>query len=110
MPGFIELSEADVKSADDGKNNDREENNLGTWIDFANQFASELAEKNLGVIASRGGRSLHCRLLNERRDVSAAPAAGDHRRSRVDGKEMNRRSRGANPNFISVIDALVWLD
>src|SRR5882724_875383 len=110
MPRFIELRETDIERAKHRKNNDGEENDLSARIDFANQFASELAEKDLGVIASRGGRSLHRRLLNERRDVSTAPAAGDHRRSRVDGKEMNRRSRGANPNFISVIDALVWLD
>src|SRR5204862_1536677 len=101
--GFIELCKADVKSANDSKNNDGEENDLSAGIDLANKFTRELAEKNLGVVASRGGRSLHCRLLNEGRDVRAAAAAGDQRRTGIDGKEMNGRAGGSNPNFISVI-------
>src|SRR5258708_10848049 len=101
MPRFIELREPDIERADYGKNNDREENNFGARIDFANQLAGELAEKNLGVIAARGGRSFHRGLLNARRDVTAT-AARHHRRSRGGPKEMNRRPARTNPNFLSL--------
>ena len=78
--------------------------------DFAHELARELAEKNLCVITARGGRSFHRGLFDEGRDMGIAPATGHHRCSRVDGKEMNRRPGGANPNFIPVIDDFVWFN
>src|SRR5438046_1818396 len=65
---FVELREAYVKRADDGKDDDREQNDLGAWIDLANQLASEFAQEDLSVIAPRGSRSFHCGLLAKGRD------------------------------------------
>ena len=110
VPGFIKLSETNVKGADDAEDDDGKGYDLGAGIDLANQLAGKLAQKDFGVITTRRRGRFHGRLFNKRRDVRAVATPGHQRRRRLDRKEVNRWTRRTDPNFISVIDSLVAFD
>src|SRR5207237_5061599 len=74
-PGFVELCEADVKTADYRQNEDGESDNLGTGIYLAYQFAREFSQEDLRVVPPRCRRSFHGCLFDEWRHVRAVAAA-----------------------------------
>src|SRR4029077_10884227 len=82
---FVELSKADVESAQYGQDQNCEGDDFRAGIDFTDQFAGELAEKYLGIVAARGRRSFHCGLLDKRRYVRIA-APGHERGTAFYGK------------------------
>jgi uncharacterized protein with von Willebrand factor type A (vWA) domain len=53
LPHFVVLGEAEIKRADNGKNYDRENDDLRAGINLANEFAREFAQKYLGIVAAR---------------------------------------------------------
>src|SRR5215831_11272463 len=108
--GLSKLGESDVERADDGENDDSKDNDLGAGINLTHQLARELAQEDLGIVAARGGRSFHRRLLDKWRDMCAAAAARNQCSISRNRKEVNRRARGTDPDFISVVDRLVRLN
>src|SRR5215471_1599369 len=108
--GLSKLCKPDIKCADDGENDDGEDYDLGAGINLTHQLARKLAQENLGIVAARGGRSFHGRLLDKWRDMCAAAAPRNQCSISRNRKEVNRRARGTDPDFISVVDRLVWLN
>ena len=107
VPGFIKLGETNVEGANDAEYDDGKGYDLRAGIDLANQLAGKFAQEDLGVITTRCRGRFHGRLFDERRNVRAVATPGHERRRRLDRKEVNRRARRTNPDFISVIESLV---
>src|SRR5207253_6242372 len=109
-PGFVELCEADVKTADYRQNEDGESDNLGAGIYLAYQFAGELSQEDLRVVAPRCRRGFHRRLFDKWRHVRAVAAARYQGGCGGNRKKMNRWTRWANPNFVPVVNAFLGFD
>ena len=78
-PASLELPvhrEAEIKDAADESDRDREGDQLGARVDLADEFASELAQEDFRIVASRRCRRFNCRRFDKRRNVGFTRAGG----------------------------------